>query len=215
MASIDFHQLIDRLEGGEVGTDEPPTILGGRIQADALPGFLTAWNLDGRNMPWRIWEWVSDLLWEYGASSLPFDSTAARRRDWLERARFFGPGGDLSLRRDSDEFLWHFVGPHDADLPSKFINEIDCPQGAKFDNLVAFRSAMALWGNKRPLPGGGVFWQEDRVAGGKRPLHYPGAGEPDRVQLAYCEYLQGADVVAVWWLGLEGLQQPSEEASDE
>jgi hypothetical protein len=209
MANIDFLELIDLLEVAEMSGEQCPTIEGGRFAASALSDFLDAWELGGRDMPWRLWEWVSDLLWEHGTAALPFDSTPARRRDWLERARIFGPGGDLSLRREGGEFVWHFVGAHGAQIPAAFTNdEAGDAEGGQTDHLVAFCCATALWGNKRPLPGGGVFWQE-------QPLYYPGAGEPDRVQLAYREYLCGADTVAVWWLGLEGLQQPSEEGIDE
>ena len=216
MASIDFQALIDQLEAAVVSTEQSPTIEGGRFAASALSDFLDSWDLGGRGMPRRLWEWVSDLLWEHGAAGLPFDSTPALRRDWLERARIFGPGGDLSWRREGGEFVWHFVGANGAQIPAALTNdEAGDAEGSQTDRLVAYCGATALWGNRRPLSGGGVFWQEDRVAGVKEPLYYPGAGGPERVQLAYCEYLQGADVVAVWWLGLEGLQQPSEEASDE
>ena len=32
----------------------------------------------------------------------------------LERARWFGPGGDLEAVRETDRFRWRFVGPRDA-----------------------------------------------------------------------------------------------------
>ena len=113
MSGLNFSTLIDELRGAMVAPDELPAIWGGEFSAGRLQAFLAAWTGRG-DLPWRVWEWVSDMQIMHGASAPPANL------QWLERGRLFGDGGDLTLRRDGERFMWHFVGPHASPLPQRF-----------------------------------------------------------------------------------------------
>ena len=199
-----------------------PAIWGGIFEAEDPTDFLKTWELGKRDMPWRIWEWVSATSIDHvdkGKEELPDNPKL------LERARLFGPDGDLSLRRDGNRFLWHFVGSRDVQLPAAFHREggETNPNGEEERIFTAVdywgyhpgailapsdKLSMLLWGQERCDQNGGRMgtWHEDRVSNVNRPIVYPemsGASKTGRVQLLYREYLQGDVVEAVWWFNLE------------
>ena len=102
-----------------------PALWGGQFPASRLGDFLAAWTLDRRDMPWRLWEWISDIALAHvkdpqtQVQALPAPDSLA----WLERGRAFGSGGDLSIRRDGDCVYWRFIGPSDSKLPTGFKTE--------------------------------------------------------------------------------------------
>ncbi len=219
MPDLNFAELIDDLEQAVVAPPDRPVIWGGECAAADLADFLKAWKLEQRDMPWRLWEWVSDIAWAYAAAEIAADL------EWLERGRLFGSGGDLELRRDADRILWRFVGPADAAFPAGFDWEDAADQRPAARFLIAdyWRAhtgyvlhcrarSVLLWGQEilrgqPPQPTG--VWQEDRVAGVKQALHYPtlsGQGRERRGELCYWEYLHGDNVEAVWWRELRGWQ---------
>jgi hypothetical protein len=227
MISLDFGNLIRQLDEAPVCTQRDLSIWGGDFDTADLAAFLQAWDLARRDMPWRIWEWVSRsaIQWKTEPDDI----------ELLERARLFGPGGDFSLRRENDLFLWHFVGPGESVLPTGFRWEHNRreaepePQQFRASDYWQSRSEgwalqvharhVLLWGQERqdeqqnPLG----TWHDARV--GRVPkLEYPGLTGRDpqgRVKLCYREYLQGDNLEAVWWLNLKGLNEPCEEGSDE
>lgn len=201
MTRFDFEQEIEALFADHTASTETLAIWGGAFAAAQLADFLSAWEWNELDIPWRIWEWASDITFEYQTGAPTFEPAKFRNLEWLERVRFFGPHGDLELRRDGDCFLWHFVGEG---------QRVQQPHGFRLDNYrdthtpgrfhVNTRTVL-LWGQEfKDHPG---QWQENRVAAAR--LCYPNV-QPDaqgRVRLRYREYLYGGNVEAVWWLGLE------------
>jgi hypothetical protein len=223
MTPFDFGALIDELERAKVSRDGLPALWGGEFGSELLAGFLSAW-IDRSDLPWRLWEWVSDIQLRHEVGPVPGDLP------WLERARLFGDGGDLELRRDGQRILWRFVGPPVSALPSGLRLATDgsstastgaVGEGDESSAFVAYpypygglgpdwrcvRRTSLLWGQElldEHDQGLGV-WQEDRVA--VRLLRYPdmsGLSQYGRVELVYDEYLQGDAVQAVWWRALQG-----------
>ena len=201
MTRLDFEQEIEALFDDNVATPETLTIWGGDFVASEIADFLAIWEWSQMDMPWRIWEWASDMAFEHQTGTPTPAAGDFRSMAWLERARFFGPSGDLELRRDGERFLWRFVGG---------VKKIRASQGFEPDNYWKDRATWRLhvkdrvallWGQELPDHLG--QWQEDRVAAAQ--LHYPNTqgDEQGRVRLHYREYLRGGNVEAVWWLGLK------------
>ena len=126
----------------------------------------------------------------------------------LERARIFGPAGDLELRREGPEYRWRIVGePGKVQPPAGFASEDFWPAhpGAEFWE---FATSAMLWGAyDRDLN----CWREDRV--GRAPLEYPvdpsailadtsdSAKKKPRIglKLKGVRFLDGGQVAFVWW----------------
>jgi hypothetical protein len=101
-------------EAPVIGLDDL-VIWGGEFSDGQLDAFLDAWGeLLVNPMFWHMYEYVSNFLVKR-VSSLE----AARPTSGfdLERVRFFGPSGDLDLRRDGQRFLWRFIGERDSSWP--------------------------------------------------------------------------------------------------
>jgi hypothetical protein len=127
-----------------------------------------------------------------------------------------------------DRWLWRFVGPQGLALPEGMMpgTEPDLP-GAAQPPFVAVdywagkpagrglqrqERRVLLWGALRYTEAGGergFSWREDRVAGVRRPLQYPGnwPKPPERAVLEYDVFLDRGNVEAVWWRGLVGSQE--------
>lgn len=187
---------------GENANRQDPTIQGGRIDAAALETFLSQWEWAQLELPWRIWEWVSDITFEHQSGPPVPANAGARRPQWLERLRLFGESGDLELRRDGESFLWRFVGLSTVNVPTSFGNA-DYWLTYADRTLTEIPQHALLWGKEIQDEAGSPQgqWQEDRV--GYARLVYPGMQGDERVILRYREYLWGDNVEAVWWLGLE------------
>lgn len=197
-----------------------PVIWGGRFDATCLINFLKTWDLAQRDMPWRLWEWISDISMDHvkrGNAGLPVDP------QFLERGRIFGADGDLSLRRDGDQILWNFVGRRGTALSGNFHWEEPAKDTPPEKDIEAFftvadywtyhpqvvlegrQREVLLWGEERIHNENPVgTWHDDRVSNVKHPLVYPEMSGKDRVRLSYCEYSRGDVIEAVWWLRLEG-----------
>lgn len=227
--TVDFHVLIDQLfKESNIVTGKALAIWGGEFIAgsfeaagEMLPGtvkylqdfttqvksvaaFFEAWSLEHRGMPWRIWEQIDKIVLE--KDSLP------DKYDLLERGRAFGPGGDLSLRRDGNTFRWRFVGPAGCKPPAnvklrKFWDEA----GEGFDMRLS-KEKVLLWGEERKLQDGSRRWAEDRVAG--YVLRYPGMEGCRRVSIQYNEYSYAGQVQFVWFTGLEDWRADGEKGND-
>ncbi len=180
----------------------PGTIQGGRVDVNGIEGFLAAWDWSQLDMPWRIWEWVSDIAFEHQTGMPTPTPGDFRRPAWLERVRIFGNSGDLELRRDGAHFLWRFIGQANVVVPLGFENA-DYWQTYPNRVLSCYPRQVLLWGEEIKDGAGSPqgVWQEDRV--GYARLVYPMMKGDKRVLLRYNEYLYGDNVEAVWWLGLE------------
>ncbi|MBN2001743.1 MAG: hypothetical protein JXA21_00185 [Anaerolineae bacterium] len=191
------------MDANRIVTRKDLAIRGGKFPASGVTTFLKLWATAWPQMPWRIWEWVSDIQFT-ADNALPNDP------QWLERGRVFGAGGDLELRRDGEWFRWRFVGLPKA-LPSENLQNggfLMSDYWSQYtDPLTPVEHSALLWGQElrdgeTPLK----IWQDDRV-GGAMNLVYPGmSGKSSlgRAQLNYREYLCGGNVEAVWWYDLTG-----------
>lgn len=166
---------------------EKLSIWGGRCNEDAVVTLMEKWPALG-DMPYRIWEFSSETRFERG--------TIPDNYKWLERARLFGAGGDLSLRREGDEFRWWFVGPTNVRPPDGFDDDDGDFWRAEPDaTFYETKETTLLWGERR-ANGNGQWWFEDRVA--NADLSYPVDGEPGRVQIEYLTYSRAGRVEFVW-----------------
>jgi hypothetical protein len=200
MGRWDFKTAIDTLVQESGVTRAELALWGGSFDAARLDNFLDAWSWDEVEMPWHIWEWISDTTFVYQKGKPNAEAGEFRRPAWLERARFFGESGDLELRRAGSRYRWRFVGkPRDLNVPkdykpTDYWAHHEAP-------LYPQERTVLLWGQE--LEGGGR-WHEDRVAAAE--LAYPhvhGSVETGRVHLRYREYLSGGNVAAVWWVAVE------------
>ena len=166
------------------------TLLGGCFLPERLDDFLAPW-LSRTDLPWRLWEYASAIRW----AGEPDDTR------WLERARLFGDGGDLSLRRDGACWYWGYVGEGKIQIAAGFRRQdywathatpLYCQEDQR----------LLLWG-ARTERGGRAVWWEDRV-GGPEGLRYHVEGSPERVQLVYRAYTHGERTEFVWCRKLEG-----------
>jgi hypothetical protein len=169
-------------------------IWGGEFPVEDLAEFLAAWKLDSKAMEWRIWEYSDRADF---TQAMPVEGALL----FLERARVFGQDGDLSLRRDENRFLWHFIGK--IAPPAGGEKAPDCGLRKRVCNAL-------LWGEchdgpETPEP----RWQEDRVGWAdaanrsssecaESKLKYPHPSAK-RLSIEYEEYSAGGQVAFVWW----------------
>ena len=178
---IDFASLLDLRKACN---KTMLNIVGGKIPASGIAAWLKQWDLS--QMPWRLWEWVSDLKLE---KDTPLPATF----DLVEHGRLFGQGGDLALRRDGVDFYWRFVGPKTAIVPST-PKPRDFWQEYPNKTLHRIEQQAILWGAWQD---GLARWYDDRV--GWAGLNYPQAFAKQRnVYVHYYEYLDAGRVAFVW-----------------
>ena len=198
-ALLDFGDLFARMQQARREADENrPIILGGRFEHSRLPAFLDEWCGQWGKMPWRIWEYVSSI----GFADKPENT------QWLQRAEIFGENGHLSLRRDGERWLWHFIGAKEPTLPGEF-------KPASFwdshvNELHRYTESVILWGEEvlkdKNDPKTGIGrWQDDRVAAAL--LEYPQMKGASRVYLHYWRYSQAGETQFVWYRGLGNKQE--------
>jgi hypothetical protein len=183
--AVNFTELLDRMEKDRRPAEGWPTIAGAECAEDELLVWLAA--LDLAEMDVRIWEFTDHCT--IGPDGPP--DTAK----WLERARLFGEGGDLDVRRDGDRFLWRFVGKEEYAPDGE---PLELPTGDEIDPVYRRERTALLWGERKE---GQSQWFDDRTAGAV--LTYPVEGAPARVQVRYYEYTQAGRTLAVWLRGLE------------
>jgi hypothetical protein len=197
MAGVEFDQLVEYVadSGNQWGKDKL-AIWGGTCRLEQIADFLTAWNLPDNDG--CIWE-TDDSI---GFAPRPNAETT------LERARIFGTDGDLSLRRHTDHFLWHFVGKPGV-KPPKLPG--GGPDFATPDNdfwrtepnavFLMEEKQTLFWGARK---GEQDRWFDDRVAWAD--LAYPIDVAKDshtRPQLTYRTFSREGRVEFVWYLKME------------
>lgn len=190
---VNFNDIVQMVTTQPLLGKEILSIWGGRCAEEDLLAFLQGWDLS--NMPYRIWEYASEIVFEKG--TLPKNAVL------LQRGRLFGEDGDLELRRDGAEFAWRFIGKP----------EIRPPAGYDFDEnnfwhrhsdvtFHQYKQTALLWGESQ----GDGFWFDDRVAGAQ--LTYP-AVTGKRVQLHYKVFSRAGQVQFVWYTGLSEWKEGS------
>lgn len=141
-------------------------------------------NLAG--LDFAVWEFFSELRPPGLFVEIPRDL------EYLDRARLFGPGGDVELRRDQDRLLWRFVGPPNTKVPSGLEHD----EWASNHPLVCLERTSLLWGYRSDSGG----WFEPRV--GHANLRYGADPSWRAVALRFREYSWAGSVHHVWWRGL-------------
>ena len=193
---ICFKDLVDEVRSS-VCMDWP-TVVGGVWKGEAeLVQQLKAYR-SSEALCWRIWEMTDSCIigqdW--------FKEQDQDGRDnwrWLERARLFGEGGDLDVRRDGERFLWRYVGEPDHAPPGD--NKLEPDDGSP---VYCREQTALLWGTRERDQ---EQWFEDRVSGAKL-TYLPktptlSEGMEERVQVRYYEYTQAGRTLVVWLRGLE------------
>jgi hypothetical protein len=197
--SFNFKNTVRAMTACEVSRGEI-AVWGGHFTGDdgesltqQLTRFLAAW--DFTEMSYCVWEYAHRIEF---TDKMPPDEEL----DLLERGRVFGVGGDLSLRRDSGKFYWHFVGSACASVPQGFdvadfwddAPEVKDPVTGELRLRVRNETAL-LWGSYETAL---LRWQEDRV--GWADLSYPSvaAVKEQRVKLHYRVFTNSGQVSFVW-----------------
>lgn len=184
--SVDFKELRKAMEQARLAEADRPTVLGGQFAPQRLDAFLAAWRERWATMPWQIWEHISHIEF----------SDKRQELEHLQRAEIFGEGGHLSLRRDANRWLWHYIGPTGQPSPEGFEQESECENFWTTNPTASLRrysDRTILWGERKT---GHDFWWEDRVAAAN--LIYPEQGE-GRVYLDFWRYTQDGQTVFVWY----------------
>lgn len=179
---VDFAKLAAEVRRAQCGRADL-TILGGRCTESDLSRFLEQWDIAG--MPYRIWEYASEIVLE--------QNTTPHNIALLERARLFGPRGDLMLRRDGADFDWRFIGPAGVKPPAGNHYTQDYWENHPMVTFHQYEEAALLWGKWN-----GQYWTDDRVAAAK--LDYPAEGQ--RIELLYKAFSRAGQVEFVWYTGL-------------
>jgi len=181
---VDFTQLVDKVAQSQRGWADL-TILGGRCAEGDLLEFFRQWGL--AEMPFRVWEYASDITFE--KDTLPQNVVL------LERARLFGTGGDLMLRRGGAAFDWRFIGPAGIQPPAGDYGAQDYWAGCQEMTFHQHDETALLWGKWE-----NDHWTDDRV--GAARLNYPAPAGWQRVQICYKTFSRAGQVEFVWYTGL-------------
>lgn len=200
--AIDFDREVQQLVHQDplIRADSGIAIWGGEVHAQRISEFLRAWDVTA--MPYRLLEYAHRI--EFTDGPLP---TAAELH-LLERARLFGTGGDLSLRRHAHIFHWHFIGlqsmvrPKDVTLRDFWTTSPDIQANPALALRQCHESAL-LWGDYKAELG---RWQDDRVGWASLiyPITTPTAKQPGkRVWLHYTVFTDGGQIAFVWWKELK------------
>lgn len=186
--SVNFKELIAMMEKARLASDSYPAVFGGQFTQARLADFLAVWRKRWASMPWRIWEQISHIEF----------ADEPQEPEYLQRAEVFGDGGHLSLRRDGNRWLWHYVGPAGQPAPQGFDQKPDCEIWKAEQSIVlrCYCDQAILWGERKT---GYDFWWEDRVAAAK--LVYP-KQNIGRVYLDFWRYTQDGQTVFVWYRNL-------------
>ncbi len=179
-----------------LGSTDRPSILGGQFAPTKLESFLKGWQSRWDTMPWRVWEYVHSIQFADNITDY----------EYLQRAEVFGEGGHLSLRRDGNRWLWHYIGSTEESAPEGFNQPGECEdfwesaQG-KVSELHRYEERVLLWGEWKSEM---ATWWEDRVAAAT--LHYPGQPQgSSRVALSFWRYAEAGRTAFVWYRTLEAL----------
>ena len=172
-------------------------ILGGECTENFVLQLLQQWPTLSQ-LTYRIWEYTDriEITMEGKEGAVP-EWEAIRS---LERGRVFGEkGGDLSLRRDGDRFLWRFVGPAGTVAPEIGNPEDFWKTGKPGAAFYQNEETALLWGERRE---GSQTWFDSRAA--KAVLRYP-IDSRNRVQVKYRTYSHEGRLEFVWMTQLSKL----------
>jgi hypothetical protein len=188
---IDFERLVREMRASVCADCDWPTVRGGVWDSEVEVVRQLESYQNSEALPWHIWEYTDSCT--LGQGWLTQDV------QWLERARLFGEGGDLDVRRDGGRFLWRYVGEPDQTPPGGAELQPD----GKSPIYSRERTAL-LWGTRERDQ---KQWFDDRVSGASLtyfpdPPSLPEKVE-ERVQVRFREYTQAGRTLVVWLRKLE------------
>lgn len=181
--SIDFAQLYEEMKQAKLSDSDRPTVLGGEFAADRLDEFLNVWREYWNTMPYRIWEHISRIEF----------ADRPAQPEFLQRAEIFGEGGHLSLRRDGNRWLWHYIG---TSVSITDFGVEDFWQKHPACHLRRYPESVMLWGERKDNQ---PRWFDDRVAAAN--LAYP-LKTTGRVYLHFWRYTEQGQTAFVWYRAL-------------
>ena len=190
--AVDFAKLLERMEKDRRPAEGWPTITG----AECAEGKLLEWLEELEDL--KLTE-MAVRIWEFTDRCIIGDDGPPETAKWLERARLFGEGGDLDIRRDGDRFLWRFVGKEEYAPDGE---RLELPTGDEINPVYRRERTALLWGERKE---GQSQWFDDRTAGAA--LTYPVDGAPARVKVRYYEYTQAGRILVIWLRKLERYEE--------
>ena len=167
-------------------------IWGGEIAEEYLREFVMLWDIS--EMPFTILETLREIRIIRDFDYSEIDSYT------VDRIRIFGESGDLDIRRNSNIFLWRYLGR--SDLPEGIEGKNFWDENPDKEFFLENNEYALLWGKYDPEK---KLWCEDRVAGHK--LSYPISGNPERVKIRYKTLSENGILAFVWVLTIEGGKQ--------
>lgn len=182
---VNFEDLVKKAEDPRCGHADI-SIWGGRCAQNCLKEFISQWDL--ARMPYRIWEYASEICFVE-------QNTPLQNETLLERARLFGPGGDLELRRAGVVFAWRFVGPAGVSPPAGDYTAKDYWESHPEVTFHQVEEEALLWGERNA---GSAIWADNRV--GAARLNYPAEGQ--RVKINYKVLSRAGRAEFVWFTDL-------------
>lgn len=187
-----------------VKDDSQVVIWGGKLSANKLPDFVNAWELAG--MPYVIQEQSHRMAFTREDDPSKIATILKNNHDLLEHTEVFGGSGNLSVRRDRNDFLWHFIGTNDVTqqnnvtkLRAEGFEVEDFWRENSHCQLRTRCESALLWGDYDASLN---CWQDDRV--GWADLSYPitdanARQDKKRVQIDYTVFTEAGQVAFVWW----------------
>lgn len=187
MSTSKFEDKINSLLQKRIAKDDIQ-IWGGEIEEDNLQQFISTWNQS--EMPFVILETVREIII---TKDYDFSTLAPHT---VDRIRIFGAGGDLDIRRDTDDFRWRYIGENK--LPEKVKGE---DFWEKNPNKMYFKEEKEalLWGKYNSDRN---LWHDDRVA--KAKLSYPIVEHLERVKIRYRTLSEHGVIAFVRFVAIEG-----------
>jgi hypothetical protein len=196
--AFDFEKEVERMTKNPlIGKDSSIIIWGGVFKEEKFKDFMSAWSFADMYV---IQEHAHKIDFQLADANSIVNQNPAL----LERMEIFDASGNLSLRRNGDQFLWHFVGD-DSQVRQETSNKLEA---AKFEvknfwdentecKLYRRDESALLWGE---YDTNFNRWHDDRV--GWANLDYP-IGPRKRVQIDYTVFTDNGQTAFVWWKELK------------
>lgn len=173
-------------------------IWGGEFDVKKFKNFMSVWSF--ADMSYAIQEHAHKIAFQVADT----DSIVSQNLALLERMEIFGAGGNISLRRNDDRFLWHFIG-NDTKTQQDTLSKLTDTNFTvrKFweenssSKLYKRDESALLWGE---YDEDSNRWHDDRV--GWANLDYP-IGREQRVQIDYTVFTDNGQTAFVWWKELK------------
>jgi len=199
---FDFDTAIDDMLNTDLDRDKSNLhIWGGEFAAgtDELRQFITTWADHSFDMPYHIWEYAHTI--EFTRSDEP---PVEGCENLLVRLCVFGTDGNLSLRRDGNRFLWHFIGAFEPPLNREQWNVQDFFAANPDAKLHEYADEEAmLWGEWQEAENSDEaphIWHDDRVGWAKLNYPFPDQqAKPERARIKYSLFTLAGQPAFVWW----------------